>query len=61
MFVYVVYQIIENTLDVVEVFENYNDAKWFVNHTKGDFKIWQRPLIRKIEYIDGEMTIQYTK
>lgn len=61
MFVYVVYQIIESSLDVVMVFEHHDDAKWFIDHTEGEFKIWQRPLIHKIEYVDGKMTMQYTK
>lgn len=59
MYVYVVYNVAENALDNVQVFADHKSAKWFVEHAEGNYKIWQKPLVKDLKYIDGEMTLCY--
>ena len=45
--VYVVYVVKKNNLDMVEVFKDYRDAKYFVTEEKKNghnLNIWERPL-----------------
>lgn len=45
--VYVVYSVKKNDLDMVEVFSDYRDAKYFVSEAKKngrDLSIWERPI-----------------
>lgn len=43
-FVYVVYRIENNDFEDLRIFEDYAEAKWFVNHQNKKYKIHQKSI-----------------
>lgn len=50
--VYVIYLINkeEGDCEDLHVFADYREAKWYVMHHEGEYRIWERPIEEKDEH-----------